>query len=133
MSSPAFYAWAVAVLLSCLLTLAALIYTFVETYRAGAQGVIDYNVVKANPAPAHYPLGRWTPENWYDAVLALPLADYDNRRIIQSNVTVMRAWRWNLIPLFNLGFALLVLVVLELLRMRRRDRHSMSMEDVLQK
>jgi hypothetical protein len=88
-------------------------------------------VAQANPPPAKYPDDRWTPENWYAAVLDLPLVSDDQRRVISSNLTNMRAWRWNLIALFILGFALLVLVVLELFRLRRRDRQRMLMVEVL--
>ncbi|AEO71377.1 030a2135-d6bf-41b3-b0b6-b9dad91b38f4 [Thermothielavioides terrestris] len=129
-SSPAFYVWALIVFLSCLLTLTALIYTFVETSKTGSQE-IDYSVARATPAPAHYPNDRWTPENWYAAVLELPLVSDDDRRVIQHNLTLMRGWRWNLIPMFLLGFALLSLVVLELLRLRRRSTQKVPMEEVL--
>ncbi|KAK4236159.1 hypothetical protein C8A03DRAFT_17162 [Achaetomium macrosporum] len=119
-SSPVFYLWALIVLLSWLLTLVALIYTFVETSKTGNQ-FIDLAVAEANPAPVKYPDNRWTPENWYSAVLDLPLVRDNNRRIISGNLTIMRAWRWNLIPLFILGFVLLALVALEVLRVRRKD------------
>jgi hypothetical protein len=129
-TSPAFYIWAVAVLLSWLLTLVALIYTFVETSMTGGQA-IDLGVAQANPPPAKYPDNRWTPENWYAAVLDLPLASDDQRRVISRNLTNMRSWRWNLIALFLLGFVLLVLVALEMFRLRRRDRQRVSMVEVL--
>ncbi|KAK3297692.1 uncharacterized protein B0H64DRAFT_129935 [Chaetomium fimeti] len=129
-SSPFFHIWAVFVLLSWLLTMVALIYTFVETAKTGGQ-VIDLSVARANPPPARYPDGRWTPENWYAAVLDLPLASAAQRRVINGNLTIMRAWRWNLVPLFILGFILLSLVVVELLRMRRRDAQPVSMVEVL--
>jgi hypothetical protein len=129
-TSPAFYIWAVAVLLSWLLTLVALIYTFVETSMTGGQA-IDLGVAQANPPPAKYPDNRWTPENWYAAVLDLPLVSDDQRRVISGKLTNMRAWRWNLIALFLLGFVLLVLVVLEMFRLRRRDRQRVSMVEVL--
>ena len=129
-TSPAFYIWAVVVLLSWLLTLAALIYTFVETSKTGGQA-IDLAVAQANPPPAKYPDDRWTPENWYAAVLDLPLVSDDQRRVIGGNLTNMRAWRWNLIALFIFGSVLLVLVALEIFRLRRRDSQVVSMADVL--
>lgn len=110
--------------------MAALIYTFVETSMTGGQA-INLSVVEANQAPAKYPDDRWTPENWYDAVLKLPLVSDDQRRTIGDNVTVMRGWRWNLIPLFLLGFALLVLAVLEVWRVRRRGVRQVPMAEVL--
>jgi len=129
-SSPVFYVWAVCVLLSWLLTLAALIYTFVETNLT--RQLIDLGVAEQNPAPAKYPDDRWTPENWYAAVLKLPLVSQGDRRLISGNLRYMEAWRWNLIALFILGFALVVLVALELLRLRKERRQSMLTEKVLQ-
>lgn len=126
-SSPVFYLWAVIVLLSWLLTMAALIYTFVETTLTGGQS-IDLAVAARNPAPAKYPDGSWTPENWYAAVLDLPLVSANDRSVISGNLNAMRGWRWNLIPLFLLGFALVVLVALELLRLRRRRRQRVEVE-----
>lgn len=110
--------------------MAALIYTFVETTKTSGQA-IDLGVARANPPPAKYPDGWWTPENWYAAVLDLPLASAAQRRVINGNLTIMRAWRWNLISLFILGVVLLVLVVLEVLRMQRRNAQPVSMVEVL--
>lgn len=118
------------VLLSFLLTLVALIYTFVETSMTGGQ-TIDLGVAEANPAPTRYPDGRWTPENWYAALLELPLVNPNNRRVISGNLGMMRGWRWNLVALFVLGFVLLVLVGLEVWRVRRRDTQRVSMAEVL--
>jgi hypothetical protein len=118
------------VLLSSLLTMVALIYTFVETAKTGGQA-IDLGVARANPPPAKYPDDRWTPENWYAAVLDLPLASVAQRRVINGNLTIMRAWRWNLVSLFILGFVLLCLVALEVRRMRRRNAQPVSMIEVL--
>ena len=70
------------------------------------------------PPLARYP-GRWTPENWYAAVLDLPLAFEGQRRIIEGNLTIMRSWRWNLVAQFVLGSVLLTLLALEHLRIRR--------------
>jgi MFS family permease len=64
-------------------------------------------------------------------VLDLPLASPDQRRVIGGYLTIMRGWRWNLVPLFVLGFVLLGLVVLEVLRTRRRDLQRVSMVEVL--
>ncbi len=114
-SHPEFYVWGVIILLSFLLTVAALIYTFVATSQTSGQ-VIDLAVAQANLPPAHYPDGSWTPETWYAAVLDLPLLSPSNVRIISGNVGMMRGWRWNLVPLLILGFVLLMLFILELWR-----------------
>ncbi|KAK3989843.1 hypothetical protein QBC44DRAFT_342322 [Cladorrhinum sp. PSN332] len=122
-SSPAFYIWAVIVVLSCLLSLAAFIYTFVETYITDNQMII-VRVAQINPFPTRYPLDRWTPENWYAAVLGLSLVDVRDRNGITTNLRLMRGWRWNTIPLFLLGFILAVLVVVEVIRSRRARREG---------
>ncbi|KAK3905348.1 hypothetical protein C8A05DRAFT_41679 [Staphylotrichum tortipilum] len=129
--SPFFALWAVLVLLSWLLTMGALIYTFIETARTDDQA-ISVAVAMANPPPAAYPDGRWTPENWYSAVLDLPLLSADNRRVIGGHLSLMRAWRWNLLALFVLGFLLLVLVGWEMVRVRKRDVQKVSMVEVLE-
>lgn len=118
------------VLLSFLLTMAALIYTFVETSNTSGQ-VIDLAVAEANPAPTHYPAGRWTPENWYAAVLDLPLLREEDRDKIGHNLNLMRGWRWNLVPLFILGFVLLALVALELWRQRRTGLQRVSTDEAV--
>jgi hypothetical protein len=109
----------VIVLLSFLLTLAALIYNFVETSNTSGQ-VIDLAVAQANLPPARYPDGSWTPETWYTAVLHAilgpPLLSESNARIISGNVGMMRGWRLNLVVLLTLGFILLVFVVAEVWR-----------------
>ncbi|KAK0723155.1 hypothetical protein B0T26DRAFT_643240 [Lasiosphaeria miniovina] len=123
-SSPAFYIWGVTTVLSCLLTLTALVYTFVVTAQTAGQA-IDLAVASRNSAPAHYPDDSWTPENWYDAVLGLPLTDDADRDAIARALRLMRGWRFNLIPLFVLGFVLGALVVLEVLSGRKpRGRYG---------
>ncbi|KAL1838338.1 hypothetical protein VTJ49DRAFT_2799 [Mycothermus thermophilus] len=89
-SSPVFYLWCLIVLLSFLLTLGALIYAFVETANTSGQ-TIDEAVARANPPPAKYPLGRWTPETWGNALLELPLASPVQRRRIHGKVNSMPA------------------------------------------
>ncbi|KAL2134623.1 hypothetical protein VTI74DRAFT_11280 [Chaetomium olivicolor] len=129
-SSPIFHVWSLLVLLSALLTLGALIYTFVETSLTSNQ-LIDLAVAEANPPPARYPEGRWTPETWYAALLELPLVSADQRGTIRGNLTIMRAWRWNLVPLFVLGFGLVVLVAVEVVRVWRREGQDVEMVEAL--
>jgi hypothetical protein len=108
----------------------ALIYTFVETSKTSGQ-VIDLAVAEANLPPALYPNDRWTPENWYAAVLDLPLLSENQRHVIGYNLGLMRAWRWNLVPLFILGFVLLVLVALEVWRVSRKGMQRLSIPEVV--
>jgi predicted exporter len=79
-----------------------------------------------------YPNDKWTPENWFDAVLKLPLAHDSDRRKIKQMLRLMRGWRWNLIPLFILGLVVAVLAVLELVRGRRSRRSDPSREKLRQ-
>lgn len=72
-----------------------------------------------NPAPVRYPDGRWTLENWYAAVLRLPLVSQGDRDAIAWNLRLMRGWRWNLIALSVLGVILAALVLAELWRLRK--------------
>ncbi|KAH6621004.1 hypothetical protein B0J18DRAFT_445129 [Chaetomium sp. MPI-SDFR-AT-0129] len=130
-SSPFFHLWSLLVLLSWLLTTGALIYTFVETSHTSGQSIDVAAVRDLAGSTTHYPYGRWTPENWYAAVLELPLQDATQRRALRGEMTVMRGWRWNLVPMFVLGFGLLVLVVLEQVRVRRRGAQNVSMTEVL--
>ncbi|OAP60678.1 hypothetical protein AYL99_05680 [Fonsecaea erecta] len=121
-----FVFWVVMTVLSALLTLSALIYTFVVTAQTDNQS-INLAVAAANPEPKMYPLDNWTPENWFVAVLALPLAHASDRHDIRNNLRLMRGWRWNLIPLFILGVAVASLAVWELVS-GRRWRHGDSKE-----
>lgn len=113
-----FIFWVVMTVLSALLTLAALIYTFVLTAQTDDQS-INLAVAAANPEPLMYPNDNWTPENWFTAVLALPLAHASDRRDIRNHLRLMRGWRWNLIPLFIIGAVVALLAIWELIRGRR--------------
>ncbi|KAK4455524.1 hypothetical protein QBC34DRAFT_69667 [Podospora aff. communis PSN243] len=118
-SSAAFLPWVIFVVLSWLLVLTALIYTYVLQSRTGKQ-VIDLTDLSQNPYPAKYPLDSWTPENWYKEVLNLPLADDKDRVIIAYVLRIMRGWKYNLIAFFLVGFVLSCLAVAELLRSRKQ-------------
>lgn len=122
-SSPVFYLWSILTVLSWLLTLSALIYTFVVTAQTANQTIdIAHLSIPANDPNAvtqPYDLLSWTPENWYKAVLQLNLANQADINLIQDNLRLMVGWRWNIIPLFILGFILMDLVILEHLRIRR--------------
>ncbi|EHY59106.1 hypothetical protein HRR83_001623 [Exophiala dermatitidis] len=118
-----FLFWTLMTVLSAMLTLAALIYTFIVTYQTDHQ-TINLSVAAANPEPAFYPLDKWTPENWFVAVLALPLAHESDRRDIRNHLRLMRGWRWNLIPLFVLGVVVVALAVWEVVRGRVRGRRG---------
>ena len=110
--------WVIMSILSTCLTLAAIIYTFILTAQTDDQS-INLTVAALNPEPTKYPLDNWTPENWFIAVLALPLTHESDRSKIRNELHLMRGWRYNLIPLFVLGVVVSGLAVWELVGGRR--------------
>lgn len=115
---------------SMLLTLAALIYTFVLTNNHDGQ-TIDIAVAASldnRPYPDYvaYPLEQWTPENWLAAVLRLPLAHSSDADTIREHLRVMQGWRWNLIPMFIIGLAVCLIALAEAW-WTRRDTTSKRM------
>ncbi|KAK0634919.1 hypothetical protein B0T17DRAFT_502515 [Bombardia bombarda] len=117
-SSPIFYLWVLIVVLSWLLTLSALIYVFKVTATTAGQS-ISLVLATDYQAPAKYPQDDWTPETWFSAVLNRPLVSQSDRDVIAHNLRLMRGWRLNIIPLFILGFVLMTLVIVEMVRMRK--------------
>ncbi|KAF1919463.1 hypothetical protein BDU57DRAFT_512574 [Ampelomyces quisqualis] len=81
-----------------ILTLSALVYVFVITYRTTKQAIRV--PVAANIQGSNYGEFTWTPETWLTAVLDLPLADLQIHDEIKSMVAAMVAWRWMLVPIF---------------------------------
>ena len=110
-------------LISTLLTLSALIYTFTITSSHANQS-ISLPIASANPEPILYPLQKWTPPNWFHAVLNLPLSHESDRRKIKQEVRIMRGWQWNLVPLLILGVVVCGVAVWEWLGARRRGRQG---------
>ena len=118
-----YHFWLFMTVPSVLLTLAAFIYTFVLTNNHDGQ-TIDIAVVASldnRPYPdyAAYPLEQWTPENWFAAVLQLPLAHSNDVDTIQQHLRIMRGWRWNLIPMFILGLGVCLIAMAEAWNRRR--------------
>ncbi|RMZ80181.1 hypothetical protein DV737_g3124, partial [Chaetothyriales sp. CBS 132003] len=124
-----FSSWVVMTMLSNLLTLSALIDTFIVTHQTNHQ-TIDLAVASQNPDPLMYPLHKWTPENWFIAILDhVPLVHDSDRAKITQELRIMRGWRWNLIPLFLLGLLTACAAVAEWLALRRRRRQQTSSLD----
>lgn len=117
-----YYAWVISAILSTLLSLAALIATFILTNNHMNQEINVTFAANLNNQPypnmVPYPLLEWTPENWFSAVLALDLVSASDRSDIIHHLQVMKGWRWNLIPLFLLGAWLCVVAVLDMKRGR---------------
>jgi len=109
--------WIVFTVLSFLLTLSALIYVFVVTHQTDvSHSHIDLSVAASTFASRQgvvfkYPDDTWTPENWYNAVLKLAFVDNNEKGDIRTHVRLMEAWRWNLIPMFLLGLAIMVIAL----------------------
>lgn len=129
--------WILTTILSALLTLAALIYTFVLTKLHSIHHInLDVAVSLDNrPYPNYvaYPLDQWTPETWFVRVLELQLVYPAERNDIVRQLRIMRAWRWNLIPMFILGLGLCVIAVWDGLQGRKRYAVARPEEFELQK
>lgn len=91
--------WLAVNVLSLLLVLTALIYTFVITHAHRNQ-TIDVRAAAKLDAASKYALDSWTPQNWFPAVLKLDLVDASVRSNIETKLRVMRGWQYNLIPFF---------------------------------
>lgn len=120
-----YHFWGIMTVLSTVLTLSALIYTFVVTAAHHGQSI---NLTLAtsldnrlDAGPTAYPDDAWTPENWFTAVLQLDLSNNDDRADIRHHLDVMKAWRWNLIPMFIVGLAVCILAIMDSMRRKRAD------------
>ena len=118
--------WVVFTVLSFLLTLSALIYTFVVTHQTdSSHSRINLSTAAATSKltvaghVAPYPDDTWTPENWYKAMLKLAFVDEGQKGDIRTHVRLMEGWRWNLIPLLLLGFAVMVIAIMGYMEKRR--------------
>ncbi|KAF2207612.1 hypothetical protein CERZMDRAFT_50806 [Cercospora zeae-maydis SCOH1-5] len=118
--------WLTLTFLSMLLSLGALIYTFTLTSSHSGQHIDTalaatlHNRPYPNQVP--YPHDSWTPENWFHAVLDIPLASHSDRNAIKFHVRIMQAWRWNLIPMFVFGLAVFVCAMVDAMAQGRKER-----------
>lgn len=121
-----YHFWLVMTVPALLLTLAALIYTFVITHDHAGQ-TIDVSVAsqlnnEPYPNQKAYPLDEWTPENWFTAVLKLNLVSSSDRSDIRGHLDVMRGWRWNLVPMFIIQFGTTLIAFWDAISARRASR-----------
>ncbi len=118
--------WLVMTILSAIFSLASFVYVMDETFSHDNQAIDIIRASKLNnhPYPNYvaYPLLSWTPQNWFAAVLELPLVSSSDRSDIKLHHTIMQAWEWNLIPMTVLGFVVMVLAFLD--RMTQTQRIS---------
>ncbi|RBR12885.1 uncharacterized protein FIESC28_08376 [Fusarium coffeatum] len=91
--------WLVFNVLSLLLVLTALIYTFVVTNQHDGQNIVPGFVAQLDYGQK-YPLKSWTPQGWFAAVLDLNINDAGTRSDIEKHLRIMRGWQYNLIPFF---------------------------------
>lgn len=103
--------------LSWILTLAALAYTFAVTNQTKGQSIDKAVAIQSQGE--NYPLDNWSPENWTKALLALPLVSSTDANYLSHWLHVIEGWKWNLIPMFLLGLLVASLTVKEYLRDRR--------------
>ncbi|KAF5714115.1 hypothetical protein FGLOB1_3615 [Fusarium globosum] len=96
--------WLVVNVLSLLLILTALIYTFVVTNNHNGQR-INPGVAAGLDGDEKYPLQSWTPQNWFSAFLKLDLTNSNERNDIEHHLRLMRGWQYNLIPFFIIHLA----------------------------
>lgn len=120
-------ALAIMLLLSTLLTLSALIYVFVVTNQTDNQTILE-SIAQANVG-SKYPTHDWTPENWYKAILKLPLAKDSLKGGFRTHVHLMEAWRWFLIPMFIVNLGTLAVGVWAVLTQRREGRYAYRNDD----
>lgn len=121
-----YFGWLVSTVLSTLLTLAALAYTFAVTNQTRGQ-TIDVALaasLDSRPYPNYvaYPNDDWTPETWFEAVLELTLVEPSLRSDITDHLRIMRAWKWNLISLFLLGVTFSGVAILDAWSERRNNK-----------
>ncbi|KAN0099113.1 hypothetical protein V8E51_012888 [Hyaloscypha variabilis] len=111
-----FITYTVFTVVSWVLTLAALAYTFAVTNQTKGQSIDQAVAIQSQGT--EYPLDHWTPENWTKALLALPLINDTDVSYLHGWLRVMEGWKWNLIILFLLGLLVASLTVRECLRER---------------
>ncbi|KAJ4290269.1 hypothetical protein N0V90_010484 [Kalmusia sp. IMI 367209] len=112
-------------LLAVLFTLSALIFVFLVTSQTNHQHIRESVARSDAPYPEHW----WTPENWYKAVLELPLASEQRRRSISSAVTHMVAWRWILVPILVVDVLTFGITTFEMVRQRRVSKQPVFFEE----
>jgi hypothetical protein len=119
-------AWTGFTIVSFLLTLSALIYTFVVINKSHSQQISVSGLrVSSNPSvETKYQLDSWTPQTWYSAVLKLELVNESDRKNISSHLKTMRGWEYNLIVLFLLHLAVCGMAVLGLTGLHAKSQHS---------
>jgi hypothetical protein len=112
--------------MSFVLTLSALIYTFALTHWTNGQAIDVANPSLKNTSP--YPEDSWTPQTWFSAVLSLPFVNEDQKNNVKKHWRLMEGWKWNLVTLFLIEFAVVTFAILEYLTYRRTSPRAQTSE-----
>ena len=86
-----------------------LVYVLADVTRTNRQPINRSIAAKSNGM--RYTEEAWTPETWYRAVLDLPLSSQADSDHIRHWLSVIQAWKWNLIPLSGISCAVTVLAM----------------------
>ncbi|KIN01694.1 hypothetical protein OIDMADRAFT_53219 [Oidiodendron maius Zn] len=125
--SRVFLAYTIFTILSFLLTLSALAYTFAVSNQTKGQ-TIDKTVAAQFQGNA-YPKDQWTPGTWTKALLSLPITSDRDAAYLRQWLRVMEGWKWNLIPLFLIGLVVASLSVMHCQQQRRRQTSTATADD----
>jgi hypothetical protein len=117
-----FYTFTTFAVLEFLLAMAALVYSFV--YDNMTAGNTISLATASQEVGQHYTQDKWAPGTWFGAVLALPLASQSDRDVITNHVTVMKASKWMLVPIYIVAFAVMAAGVFGLVQNRRARQAS---------
>ena len=104
-----FLAYTVFTVLSFILTLSALAYTFAVSNQTKGQ-TID-KAFAAHFQEEAYSEDQWTPETWTKALLALPITSAKDASYLRHWLKVTEGWKWNLIPMFLINLVVAALSV----------------------
>lgn len=111
-----------------LLVMSALVYSFVYDNMTAANTISL--ATASQEVGQHYTEDNWSPGTWFSAVLALPLASESDRSSIQYHISVMKASKWMLVPIFITAFVVMLSSVFVHLRNRKErtvsDKYSFS-------
>jgi hypothetical protein len=121
-SKAIYYLWLGLNVPAALLTLGALAYVFAVTRKFRGQ-TIDVAFAQRT-AGERYPVGTWTPQGWFDAVLKLNIASEAERGDILTHYRLMLGWQYNLIPFAIIHLAETALAFIDYERRRRGDSFS---------
>lgn len=122
-----YHFWLVMTVLSALLTLAAILFAWILNGMYSGQE-IDLAVASQLNGRS-YPLLKWTPENWFNAVLNTKIVHESDRNDISNTLALIKGWRINLIPMFILGVIVAALAFWDAFSRRKAIRSERDTKD----